>query len=120
MATHEQLFPLLVGAIRGDKVKPLGIDGGSVNYRLMDDTTTWIVDPSLKNEDVLLGHLKEMKEVGHMTLAGPKGVACEQGSPGMHWTFNMGSIVGALKYAVQRNRRELIARCQDAILDEVG
>ena len=120
MATHKELLPRLVGAARGEKVTPLRIEGGSVNYRLMDDGTTWIMEPTEANERIFLGYLQEMKEVGHLTLVGPKGVACEQGAPAAHWTFNVGSVVAVCKFAIERKRVKLRAACEDFLIDEVG
>lgn len=121
MALHENLFPLLVAAIHGEKVKPLGIEGGSVNYRLMDDGTAWIVDPSPENKERFLGHLRNMRETGHLSIRGHAfGVACEQGSPGMHWTFNVGSVLGVLKWALIREDAQMIIACVGFLDDELG
>lgn len=123
MATHEVLFPRLIAAIRGEKVKPVGITGGSVNYKLMDSATSWILNPSDENRRVLLGHFENMRKTGHMSLAGPKGVACEQGAPMAHRKFNMAPILAIFKFATTSDRHIDPALAEDAevvILDEIG
>lgn len=108
MALHEQLFPRLVGAIRGQRnITPLGITGGSVNYRLMDAATAYITMPTTATRSRAMSLMLELEEVGHFCLRGPSGIACEQGSPGMHWTFNMASVIGIADYAESRNHMDL-------------
>lgn len=130
--THRVLWPNLVLAVRGSKsAKHVGIEGGSVNYRLTDDTTAWILDPSEENRRVLLGHFENMRKTGHMSLAGPKGVACEQGAPAAHRKFNMASVLAVFKFATTSDRTgqpatsrhidpELAEAAESVILDEIG
>lgn len=121
MATHEYLWPNAILAIQGSKsTRHLSIEGGSVNYRLMDDGTAWILDPSLENEGVLIGHFENMARTGHFSLAGPKGVACEQGIPGAHRKFNVTMILGILKFATARDNQTLIDHCVKVMCGEVG
>lgn len=119
MALHSQLFPRLVGAIRGEVVTPLNIEGGSVNYRLMDDTTAYIVDPSRTNQSKLIAHFENMRRTGHMSLTGPHGVACEQGAPGMHWTYNIGSVLGVVRWAHANDHKELQGWAIQCLFDEL-
>lgn len=121
MATHESLWPNFIGAVRGStSARHLGIKGGSVNYRLLDDTTAWLLDPSPQNRKTLLGHFANMKRTGHMSLSGPKGVACEQGSPMAHRKFNMAPLLAIFKFARARGDEELEEDAEEVILDEVG
>lgn len=121
MATHESLWPNFIGAVRGSKsARHLNIEGGSVNYRLLDDTTAWILDPSPQNRKTLLGHFANMKRTGHMSLSGPKGVACEQGSPMAHRKFNLAPLLAIFKFARARGDEELKEGAENIILDEVG
>jgi hypothetical protein len=94
--------------------------GGSVNYRLMYWFTSWIVNPTAENLRNCLACLAEMKSEGHLTLRGPRGVACEAGSPKMHWTFNVGAVVGGLLWAIRRRCQPLIDACIGFLEDEVG
>lgn len=116
--THEVLFPRLVGAIRGESVEPVELSGGTVNYKLMDAATAWIAAPSPKSERRMLDLLHEMRRIGHLSLEGPKGVACEQGAPAAHWTFNVGSVAGVLKWAHARGHVPLFAAALDFMRDE--
>lgn len=121
MATHEILWPNAILAIQGSKsAKHAGIEGGSVNYRLLDDGTAWILDPSEHNENVIIGHFENMARTGHFSLSGPKGVACEQGIPGAHRKFNVAMVLGILKWAVIRNHQTLITYCVTTICGEVA
>jgi hypothetical protein len=121
MALHEQLLPNLTGAIRGTKgAHVVGVDGGSVNYRLMDAFTAWILDPSPENERRVLELLAEQKREGHLCLRGPKGAAAEAGAPGMHWTMNAASVAGGLLHAIKRGNREVEEACTGWIVDEAG
>jgi hypothetical protein len=121
MADHTRLWNHFILAVRGSKeAKHQNVGGGSVNYRLIDDTTAWILDPSPENRLTLLGHFANMKRTGHMSLAGPKGVACEQGSPAAHRKFNMAPLLAIFKFARERGDNELALAAEAVILDEVG
>lgn len=123
MATHESLWDQFVLAVRGSKsAHHIGIEGGSVNYRGLDDTTAWILDPSPENRKVLMGHFANMRKTGHMSLAGPKGVACEQGSPGAHRKFNMSWVLAVFKFASSESHFDpgLAREASIVILDEIA
>jgi hypothetical protein len=95
VALHEQLFPRLIAAIRGDSsVRAIGSVQGSVNYRMMDRATSAIVSPTPANISSFSSLLLEQELTGHLSLSGPNGVAVEQGAPGMHWTYNAASVTG--------------------------
>lgn len=119
MALHEQLFPLLVSAYHGAKVRPLGLSGGSINYKLMDAFTAYIVDPSKVARVRCLSLLSEMETIGHLTLEGPHGIQYECGAPGMHWTFNVGSVLAGLVYAIRRKDALVIQACERFIITEI-
>ena len=120
MSSHRALLLHLVAAIQGEKTAPVGIKGGSVNYKLMEKGTRVILDPSPANQTAFLDLLRQQKREGHLTLRGPRGVACEAGSPSMHWSFNAGPIVGVALWACKRNQPELRSACVEWIADEVG
>ena len=120
MAFHEVLFPRLAAAIREKPVRPLGNVGGSVNYRLMATGTACIADPKPAHQEAFVDLLDEQEQEGHLTLRGPRGVACEQGAPGMHWVFNCASIVGVLKWAILRGQDRVRKACVRWIANEAG
>lgn len=132
MAGHTALWRNAIAAIRGDSsAKHLGVSGGSVNYRLMDDGTAYILDPSPDNLRVILGHFRNMLDTGHMSLSGPNGVATEQGTVGAHRKYNMAMVCGILIHAeknVQKHindleelaHKKLADACRQTIYDECG
>jgi|SRR6185295_2704966 len=118
--THEALFPRLVSAIREERVEPVGIFSGSVNYKLMDAFTAWIAQPTPEHEQRCLGYLAGMQTLGHLTLGGTNGVATEAGSPAAHWTFNVASVLGGLKFALKRDNARMRDACFGFLLAEIG
>lgn len=118
MALHTRLFKDISTIINDttDKtpITPLDISG-SLNYRAMSWGSWCILAirdrlPTVDGNDKSLTRvanstyidrfqqfLDEQESIGHCTLSGPKGVACEQGSPGMHHTFTVVSVVGVLQ-----------------------
>ena len=120
MASHSVLFPKLVAAIRGEKVRPSEIKGGSLNYRSMVKATKLLVSWTPANHAEFVAHLNNMLSTGHMSLSGEHGVACEQGSPGMHWTFNTAPVIGVYRECHRRNDIELGSLCEEVILNEIG
>lgn len=121
MAWHDALFPALVTAIRTGKGKSYELQGGTINYRLMEAFTAWIVDPRIvdprtANQRRCLDLLSEMDESGHLAL----GAGTEAGAPGMHWTFSVGAVVGGLKWALIRKDQALIVACRQFLEHEIG
>jgi hypothetical protein len=115
MGGHKDLFFPLARVIRGDRNVPLApVDQrGSLNYKLMAAARNAILSPDLRARFVDL--LDEQERVGHLTIEGPDGYACEQAAPGMHWTFNAASVTG-----VYLRVPELREVCGRWIRNEVG
>jgi hypothetical protein len=121
MAGHRERWIRVKAAAQGAKVVPVGDgNGGSVNYRIMDLCTAYLVDPSPENMRRLLDFLRRLRKDGHLTLTGPNGVATEAGSPGMHWSFNIAPLLAALRKALEMHHDELVAALLAVITDEVG
>lgn len=119
MALHRELWKRFKAATRGEKVQALGVNG-SVNYRHMDRATAALVDPSPANLAAFVELLHRQEVIGHLSLEGPHGVACEQGAPGMHWSFNEAPVLGVLRLADERHLDELAEACMRHLVNEVG
>lgn len=117
MASHTALFRRLAAAIKGEKPDPLGIPGGSVNYRMMDRATACIAKGA---QTAFSDLLAEQEQEGHLTLRGPKGVACEQGSPAMHWSYNCASVAGVLNWAISEEQDQMRKDCVLWFAHEAG
>jgi len=121
MAGHIERYRQLVAAIWGLAAFAVGNgSGGSLNFKLMDLVTLWILTAQEAYAQRILELLAEMKAIGHMTIQGPNKVASEQGSPGAHWYFNWTSILGCLKWARKRRHLALTSACEEAVYDEVA
>lgn len=121
MAGHRERWIRVKAAAQGARVVPVGDgNGGSVNYRIMDLATAYLVDTSPENMRRLLDLCYRLRKVGHLTLTGPNGVATEAGSPGMHWSFNLAPLLAALRAALELHHDELAAALLAIVTDEVG
>jgi hypothetical protein len=103
MAGHRERFRRLAAAIRGERVEPVkSKTKGPINYELMDRATAAIVDPTQQNLDRFELLLRAQEEVGHLSRRAPDYVS-EQGSPGMHWTYNCASVAGVVFSRVEED-----------------
>lgn len=120
MASHTALYRKLRGAVRGEKVQPLRLAGGTLNYKKMDKATIVIVDGTNEAQADFMRLLHEQERIGHLTLEGPNGVACETGAPGMHWTFNAASVMAVLLWAIENKKGLLRDACVRWLANEFG
>lgn len=112
---HKVLLERLNRAIAGEKIGPYELPenmGISVNFKLMHSFSLWISDPSEENMRLCLNYIVPMKKYGH--LIG------EAGSPGMHWSFNIGAVAGGLLYALKRANSIMQIECGAFLRNEYG
>lgn len=118
MAMHEYLIANLVASARRQPLPYPGVanKGGSVNYRLMEAAKQAL----LGNWGPLLAILAEMREVGHLTLAGPRGAATEAAAPGPHDYFNTLSLAAPWQRAAKDGKADAERALELAIGDELA
>jgi hypothetical protein len=120
LAGHNTLFPRLVRAIRGQWISPPTNfelkPKGSINYKLMALVTEYLRTGSAAARKAIVDFLRRMQQVGHLTV----GKVSEIGAPGMHWTFNVGSVTGALLWALRRDHWDVVEAAVAFLMDEVG
>jgi hypothetical protein len=118
----KQMVEILWRASRGESPELFTGDPGglSPNKRLMLAVSKWIVKNSADSREELEELLDNILATGHFCVRTGDRVACEAGSTGMHWSYNVGSIVALLKIAHKRGDAGLADKARTIILNEIG
>lgn len=119
MPSHATLLDRMARSIAGEKVQPLNIPGGSLNYKFMDELTLWISSPTSTNRENLLRLYRDMETYGHFTIKGPRGYACELNCVGAHWNFSVSSWLGTMIWADKRDDSTLFDAARSAVKREL-
>jgi hypothetical protein len=123
MAMHEILFPRFLQSLTG-KALVGGVygGGGSRNYKLMGYGADYLSNPRLmSSRERFLDILHNDKTIGHGTDANNvQGIACEQGSPGAHFTFTYAPILAAYNKATAIGDHEMSSLCANVLYAEVA
>jgi hypothetical protein len=118
----KRMLRILWRASRGEQTELFTGDPGglSPNKRLMMAVSEWIVKNSSASRQNVEELLDNILSTGHFCVRIGDRVACETGAIGMHWSFNVGSIVALLKFAHQRGDETLVDKAKTIILNEIG
>lgn len=119
MPSHATLLDRMSRSIAGEKVQPLNIPGGSLNYKFMDELTLWISSPTSANRENLLRLYRNMEDYGHFTIKGPRGYACEINCVGAHYNFSLSSWLGTMIWADKRDDYTLFSAARSAVNHEL-